>query len=87
MTFTQAKQLEVLERKRKEAEEAAKSETPEGKLDEKIRLQKIQEDADFQLATDLVGTSSSSINEEGMKGETNYERVCWRVRKYSGQYY
>ncbi|KAK4318199.1 hypothetical protein Pmani_010776 [Petrolisthes manimaculis] len=63
----EAKQLEALERKRKEAEEAANSETTEGKLEEKLRLQKIQEDADFQLATDLVGTGSSSVNEEEIK--------------------
>merc|ERR1711915_584618 len=34
---------------------AAKAATPEEKLAEKLRLQKIQEDADLQLANDLMG--------------------------------
>lgn len=71
MIFTQAKQLEALEKKRKEVEDTVKAQTPEGILEEKLRLQKIQEDGDLQLASELVGTGSSSINEEGMKGETN----------------
>lgn len=51
----QAKQQEEVERRRREAEERAAGQTAAGKLAEKLRLQKVQEDADLQLASELVG--------------------------------
>ncbi|KAG7173322.1 Eukaryotic translation initiation factor 3 subunit J-like [Homarus americanus] len=62
----EARQLEELEKRKKEAEEKAKLQTAEGKLAEKMRLQKIQEDSDLQLANELLG-STSSITEEDNK--------------------
>ncbi|XP_050739396.1 eukaryotic translation initiation factor 3 subunit J-like isoform X2 [Eriocheir sinensis] len=52
----EAKQHEEAERRRREAEERAAGQTAAGKLAEKLRLQKVQEDADLQLASELVGT-------------------------------
>ncbi|KAK7058683.1 Eukaryotic translation initiation factor 3 subunit J [Halocaridina rubra] len=53
----EAKQQEEKEKRRKELEEKNRSETPEDKLAEKLRIQKIQEDADFQLANELMGNN------------------------------
>ncbi|XP_042889497.1 eukaryotic translation initiation factor 3 subunit J-like [Penaeus japonicus] len=60
----EAKQIEEKERRKKEAEEREKALTPEEKLAEKLRMQKIQEDADLQLANDLMGTAESTVEEE-----------------------
>ncbi|KAK8385166.1 hypothetical protein O3P69_012155 [Scylla paramamosain] len=60
----EAKQQEEAERRRRELEERAAKSTPEGQLAEKLRLQKVQEDADLQLASELVGDSTSSTQED-----------------------
>jgi len=52
-----AKALE--ERLAREAEEKELN-TPQGKLEEKLRLQKIQEDNDLKLAADMLGLGGSS---------------------------
>ncbi|XP_071513205.1 eukaryotic translation initiation factor 3 subunit J [Panulirus ornatus] len=61
----EAKLLKERERRKKEAEEMESAQTPEAKLAEKMRLQKIQEDSDLQLANELIGTGS--ISEEDTK--------------------
>ena len=55
-----------MERRRKEQEEKTKEMSPEELLEEKLRLQKVQEDADLELANDLVGSNTGSTAEEGM---------------------
>eukprot|EP00088_Acartia_fossae_P051719 TRINITY_DN5811_c0_g1_i1.p1 TRINITY_DN5811_c0_g1~~TRINITY_DN5811_c0_g1_i1.p1 ORF type:complete len:244 (-),score=84.96 TRINITY_DN5811_c0_g1_i1:266-997(-) len=52
--------LKELEEKRMEQEEADKLNTPEGKLEQKLRLQKLAEDQDLELAKELAGVSDSS---------------------------
>jgi translation initiation factor 3 subunit J len=62
----EAARLQELEEKRLAQEEAESLITPEAKLAEKLRLQKMLEDQDFELAKDLYGVSavaeSSGIN-------------------------
>ncbi|XP_068219473.1 eukaryotic translation initiation factor 3 subunit J isoform X2 [Palaemon carinicauda] len=53
-----AKQQEEIEKRRRELEEKSRTQTPEDKIEEKLRLQKIQEDADLQLANDLIGNDT-----------------------------
>ncbi|XP_045135249.1 eukaryotic translation initiation factor 3 subunit J-like [Portunus trituberculatus] len=60
----EAKQQEEVERRRRELEERATKSTLEGQLAEKLRLQKVQEDADLQLASELVGDSTSSTQDD-----------------------
>nr|CAG4652391.1 EOG090X0OQM [Triops cancriformis] len=55
------KKREELEKKRQEEEEdSLKSMTPEERLGEKLRLQKIQEEADLQLAREAFGTTEQA---------------------------
>lgn len=60
----EAKQQEELERRKREIEERNRTLTPEEKIEEKLRLQKIQEDADFELASDLMGNNSTTAEED-----------------------
>ena len=51
-------------------EEMAANESSEGKLAEKLRIQKVQEDADLELATDLLlGEGSTTEDGEGGMGD------------------
>ncbi|KAB7497298.1 Eukaryotic translation initiation factor 3 subunit J [Armadillidium nasatum] len=52
--------LQELERRQKEKEQERRNQTPEDILAEKLRLQKIQEDADLQLASELMGEKEKS---------------------------
>uniref|UniRef100_UPI0037E8481A eukaryotic translation initiation factor 3 subunit J-B n=1 Tax=Semicossyphus pulcher TaxID=241346 RepID=UPI0037E8481A len=57
------KQQELKER---EAEENQEDDTPEDQLAEKLRVKKLQEDADLELAKDAFGVSSSSNSVTGI---------------------
>jgi len=61
------RQQEEAERRRQLAEEAKLAETPEQKLAEKLKLQKIQEDSDLLLAEELMGTDKTEEEEEENK--------------------
>ncbi|XP_045603805.1 eukaryotic translation initiation factor 3 subunit J isoform X2 [Procambarus clarkii] len=63
----EAKQTEENEKRKREAEERAKAKTAEGILAEKMRLQKIQEDSDLQLANELLGTNSNPEEDTSSK--------------------
>ncbi|XP_076050311.1 eukaryotic translation initiation factor 3 subunit j isoform X5 [Oratosquilla oratoria] len=58
-----AKEAEEAEKRRKEMEEREKSMTAEGKLAEKLRLQKIQEESDLQLASEFIGGEGEEVGE------------------------
>lgn len=51
----EAREAEEAEKRRKEMEERERSMTAEERLEEKLRLQKIQEESDLQLASELIG--------------------------------
>ncbi|XP_076050307.1 eukaryotic translation initiation factor 3 subunit j isoform X2 [Oratosquilla oratoria] len=59
----EAKEAEEAEKRRKEMEEREKSMTAEGKLAEKLRLQKIQEESDLQLASEFIGGEGEEVGE------------------------
>ena len=55
--FDQARQAQERERRRKEKEEALKAMSPAEQLAEKIRIQKIKEESDLQIASELLGVT------------------------------
>ncbi|XP_076050309.1 eukaryotic translation initiation factor 3 subunit j isoform X4 [Oratosquilla oratoria] len=59
----EAKEAEEAEKRRKEMEEREKSMTAEGKLAEKLRLQKIQEESDLQLASEFIGGEGEEVED------------------------
>ncbi|CAL4064391.1 unnamed protein product [Meganyctiphanes norvegica] len=67
------RQQEEAERRRKLAEEALLAQTPEEKLAEKLRVQKIQEDSDLVLAEELMGTDKKDDEEEEDKALDAFE--------------
>merc|ERR1712179_851859 len=57
------RQQEKAEERRKQLEEEKLAETPEQKLAEKLKMQKIQEDSDLLLAEELMGTDDKEKDE------------------------
>lgn len=64
---------EEAERKRKEQEEDMANMTPEERIAEKLRLQKLQEEADLKTALDTLGLGPSSIGIDAMTPNTKEE--------------
>merc|ERR1711915_371891 len=80
-----ARQAQERERRRKEKEEALKAMSPAEQLAEKIRIQKIKEESDLQIASELLGVTPPQNSEDisldtiALKNSENLEKFRQKI--------